>query len=129
MATLFSGGLIFDGTESLVSDHAVLVENGIISELAPTSEFSGFDGEQVDFSGGTLMPGLFDCHVHLIFSGSPDPFQELNKLSAGDFTIRLWRMHRQPWLVALPQSEIVVERTIWNSLSVILAIQGEHSAR
>ncbi|HJP11484.1 MAG TPA: amidohydrolase family protein [Arenicellales bacterium] len=88
MATLFSGGLIFDGTESLVSDHAVLVENGIISELAPTSEFSGFDGEQVDFSGGTLMPGLFDCHVHLIFSGSPDPFQELNKLSAGDFTIQ-----------------------------------------
>ena len=43
MATLFSGGLIFDGNE-LVEDHSVLVEDGIISRFAPTSEFVGFDG-------------------------------------------------------------------------------------
>ena len=40
MATLFSGGLIFDGNELLV-DHAVLVDDGIISRCAPTSEFVG----------------------------------------------------------------------------------------
>ena len=81
MATLFSGGLIFDGNE-LFEDHAVLVDDGIISRCAPTSEFVGCDAVLVDTSGNTLLPGLFDCHVHLVFSESPDPFQELTKLSA-----------------------------------------------
>ena len=71
MATLFSGGLIFDGNE-LLEHHAVLVENDTISRCAPTSEFAGFNGVLVDTSGNTLLPGLFDCHVHLVFSGSPD---------------------------------------------------------
>ena len=87
MATLFSGGLIFDGNE-LFEDHAVLVDDGIISRCAPTSEFVGCDAVLVDTSGNTLLPGLFDCHVHLVFSGSPDPFQELTKLSAGGITIK-----------------------------------------
>ena len=72
----------------MVEDHSVLVEDGIISRFAPTSEFAGFDGVLVDTSGDTLLPGLFDCHVHLVFSGSPDPFQELTKLSAGGITIK-----------------------------------------
>ena len=72
----------------MVEDHSVLVEDGIISRFAPTSEFVGFDGVLVDTSGDTLLPGLFDCHVHLVFSGSPDPFQELTKLSAGEITIK-----------------------------------------
>jgi imidazolonepropionase-like amidohydrolase len=42
----------------------------------------------VDTTGNTLLPGLFDCHVHLVFSGSADPFQELIKLSAGGVTIK-----------------------------------------
>ena len=82
MATLFSGGLIFDGNE-LLEDHAVLVDDGIISRCAPTSEFVGCDAVLVDTTGNTLLPGLYDCHVHLVFSGSADPFQELIKLSAG----------------------------------------------
>ena len=87
MATLFSGGLIFDGNE-LLEDHAVLVDDGIISRCAPTSEFVGCDAVLVDTTGNTLLPGLFDCHVHLVFSGSADPFQELIKLSAGGVTIK-----------------------------------------
>ena len=82
MATLFSGGHIFDGNE-LLEDHAVLVENDIISRFAPTSEFVGCDAVLVDTTGNTLLPGLFDCHVHLVFSGSADPSQELTKISAG----------------------------------------------
>ena len=82
MAALFSGGLIFDGNE-LLENHAVLVDDGIISKCAPTSEFVGCDAVLVDTTGNTLLPGLFDCHVHLVFSGSADPFQELTKLSAG----------------------------------------------
>jgi len=87
MATLFSGGHVFDGN-NLLEEHSVLVEDSIISRCASTSEFTGFQGIVVDTTGNTLLPGLFDCHVHLVFSGGPDPFQELTKLSAGGVTIK-----------------------------------------
>ena len=59
------GGRIFDGTGSPVADGDVAIEDGRILEVGP-----GLDGdEQVDVSGMTLLPGLFDCHVHVTISG------------------------------------------------------------
>jgi imidazolonepropionase-like amidohydrolase len=59
------GGRIFDGTGSPVADGDVAIEDGRILEVGP-----GLDGdEQVDVSGMTLLPGLFDCHVHVTMSG------------------------------------------------------------
>ena len=59
--TVFHGGRVFDGTGSPVTDGDVLIEAGRVIAVGP-----GLDGdEQVDCSGLTLLPGLFDCHVHL----------------------------------------------------------------
>jgi imidazolonepropionase-like amidohydrolase len=59
------GGRIFDGTGSPVADGDVLIEDGRILDVGP-----GLDGdEQADVSGMTLLPGLFDCHVHMTISG------------------------------------------------------------
>jgi imidazolonepropionase-like amidohydrolase len=59
------GGRIFDGTGSPVADGDVAIEDGRIVDVGP-----GLDGdEQVDVSGMTLLPGLFDCHVHVTVSG------------------------------------------------------------
>lgn len=66
MSTLFNGGRIFDGMGTILDDHAVLVEDQKIQRIAPQGEFSGFDGEVFDVSGGTLLLGLIDCHVHLV---------------------------------------------------------------
>ncbi len=73
MSTLFAGGLVFDGTGTLLEDHGVVTAEGRVQRLAPLAEFDGFSGERVDTTGGTLMPGLFDCHVHLCFGAEPDP--------------------------------------------------------
>ena len=73
MATLYAGGLVFDGTGRLLEDHGVLVEGATIAKLAPLGEFDGFAGERVDTSGGTLLPGLVDCHVHLCMGGEANP--------------------------------------------------------
>ena len=51
-------------------------------------EFEGFAGEEVDCSGGTVMPGLIDCHVHLLFRGEPDPMAALEKLDAAHAVVR-----------------------------------------
>ncbi len=62
---MLHGGRIFDGTGSPVADGDVAIEDGRIVDVGP-----GLDGdEQVDLSGMTLLPGLFDCHVHVTVSG------------------------------------------------------------
>ena len=88
MSTLFSGGRIFDGMGSTLDDHAVLVEDQKIQRIAPQAEFSGFDGEVVDISGGTLLPGLIDCHVHLVYCGEADPGAKVMKLKPGQIVMR-----------------------------------------
>ena len=87
MSTLYRGGRIFDG-ERMVDGRAVLVEAGRIARMAPAGEFDGFAGETVDCTGGTVMPGLIDCHVHLLFRGEPDPMSALDKLDAAHAVVR-----------------------------------------
>ena len=87
MTTLYRNGRIFDG-ERMIDGHAVLVEAGRISRVAADREFDGFAGEEVDCSEGTVMPGLIDCHVHLLFRGEPDPMAALEKLDAAHAVVR-----------------------------------------
>jgi imidazolonepropionase-like amidohydrolase len=71
--SLFQGGLVFDGTGQAPAPADVVVEDGRILEIGP-----GLDGDEaVDLSGKTLLPGLFDCHVHFTFSGDLDPLNAL----------------------------------------------------
>jgi len=59
--TVFSGGRVFDGTGSDPSPADVAVEDGRIVDIG-----AGLDGDEaVDVGGSTLLPGLFDCHVHV----------------------------------------------------------------
>lgn len=63
--TVLHGGRVFDGTGSPVADADVVISGGEIVDVG-----TGLDGdEQVDVSGLTLLPGLFDCHVHVMVSG------------------------------------------------------------
>ncbi|HJM48406.1 MAG TPA: amidohydrolase family protein [Alphaproteobacteria bacterium] len=89
MSTLFAGGLVFDGSGTLLDDHGVMIAEGRVQRLAPLAEFEGFAGERVDTTGATLMPGLFDCHVHLCFGGEPDPFKTLTELSDGAVALKV----------------------------------------
>ena len=67
--TLFRGGTVFDGSPAPAAAADVVVEDGRIIEVGP-----GLDGDEaVDLDGRTLLPGLFDCHVHFTMSGELDP--------------------------------------------------------
>ena len=60
---LFAGGRVFDGSGAPPTDADVVIEDGRIIGVG-----RGLDGdERVDVTGGTLLPGLFDCHAHLAF--------------------------------------------------------------
>jgi imidazolonepropionase-like amidohydrolase len=63
MRTVFAGARVFDGTGAAIADADVLVEGDRILEVGP-----GLDGDEVvNVSGRTLLPGMFDCHVHVAF--------------------------------------------------------------
>ena len=88
MTTLFQGGLVFDGKGGIREGVAVLVEDGRITRVASSGEFDGFSGNLVDTGGGTLLPGLTDCHVHLCFQGTADPVTTLSKLAPGQIALK-----------------------------------------
>lgn len=59
--TLFTGGLVYDGTTGRPAAGDVVVEEGRIVDVGP-----GLDGDvAVDCSGGYVSPGFMDCHVHV----------------------------------------------------------------
>jgi imidazolonepropionase-like amidohydrolase len=62
--TLFTGARVFDGTGTDPSEADLVVEDGRIVDVGP-----GLDGDEaVDLAGRTIIPGLFDCHTHIVLS-------------------------------------------------------------
>jgi imidazolonepropionase-like amidohydrolase len=56
---------VFDGTGSEPRPADVVVADGRIVAVGP-----GLDGDDmVECTGRTLLPGMFDCHVHLLVNG------------------------------------------------------------
>ena len=62
--TVFRGGSVFDGTGADPAPADVVIEDGRIVDVG-----TGLDGDDaVELAGKTLLPGLFDCHVHVTTS-------------------------------------------------------------
>jgi imidazolonepropionase-like amidohydrolase len=62
--TVFAGGRIFDGSGADPAEGDLVVEGGRVIDVG-----RGLDGDQsVDVSGRTILPGLFDCHVHVVLT-------------------------------------------------------------
>ncbi|MEW6475080.1 MAG: amidohydrolase family protein [Actinomycetota bacterium] len=62
--TLFSNGLVFDGRDGTPAEADIVVEDGRILDVGV-----GLDGDQIiDVSGRSVIPGLFDCHTHVLLS-------------------------------------------------------------
>lgn len=70
--TLYAGARIVDGTGADPAVADLVVEDGRIVEVG-----RGLDGdERVDLDGKSLLPGLFDCHTHVVV-GSIDTMRLL----------------------------------------------------
>jgi imidazolonepropionase-like amidohydrolase len=69
---LFANVNIFNGTTNkLITGKDVLVEKNLISKISSNLKIP--EGAKViDGGGRTLMLGLIDSHVQLLYSGTPD---------------------------------------------------------
>jgi len=63
--TVFAGGEVFDGTGAPPVRADIAVEEGRIAEVG-----TGLSGDVVhDVAGRLVVPGLIDCHAHVLFDG------------------------------------------------------------
>ncbi|MGW3056451.1 amidohydrolase family protein [Streptomyces goshikiensis] len=83
---LITAGRILTGNADL-TDGAVLVRDGIIAAVGPRPDIEAqtSSGEtRQDFPDSTLLPGLIDAHVHLVFDAGADPVATMQEASDED---------------------------------------------
>ena len=103
--TLFHGGLVFDGTEAPAAAGDVVIEDGRFVEVGAP----GLDGDdEVDCRGLVVLPGLFDCHTHVTFSGDLD----------------LQRMVSRPWSMRYFEAVRNLERTLAIGITTVRDASG-----
>jgi imidazolonepropionase-like amidohydrolase len=89
--TLFTGGQVFDTRTAAAASADLVIEGDRIVDVGP-----GLDGdESVDVTGRTLLPGLFDCHTHVVFSH-----------------IDLWKLIQQPFSYRFYEAERNLRATL-----------------
>ena len=72
MATIFTGGALFDGYRYLGAGTALVMDDGRIIEVGAEGALRTAPGpgvEVVDLGGGLLTPGFVDAHVHAVQGG------------------------------------------------------------
>lgn len=81
MVTVFKNAKVFDGTRFLPGLRDIVVDGGSISSVTEGGQGSHDAGDTyVDCAGKTIIPGVIDCHVHLMSTGASntssfhDPF-------------------------------------------------------
>jgi imidazolonepropionase-like amidohydrolase len=69
---------LFDGSgRAMLHDATVLIDGDTIAAVGPTTQVALPDGiDLVDAGDRTIMPGLIDSHVHMLFTGGPLSGQE-----------------------------------------------------
>jgi imidazolonepropionase-like amidohydrolase len=79
---------LIDGTGRFY-EHAALTINdqGRIEQLWTGNEAKMSAKDALDLKGQTVLPGLIDCHVHLMSDAGPDPFAAYQTKSAFYMTI------------------------------------------
>jgi imidazolonepropionase-like amidohydrolase len=87
-ATLIHAGRVIDGvSDAARRNRTVVVENGRITAIEPGFRAPGAGDRVIDLKNGTLLPGLFDMHVHLTSEYGKTSEIDNYKLNEGDVAI------------------------------------------
>lgn len=65
---LYNGNII-TMDEELSRKKWIGINDGVITELGDDNDHSTAAAEIIDLKGATVLPGLFDCHIHVLLAG------------------------------------------------------------
>ena len=87
METYIRFGLVDVIGKRYVDDCFMTVENGIIQAVGPMASLPREAAEgAVDLAGKTVMPGMFNCHIHALSTPVAAP-ESLNWETSGMFAL------------------------------------------
>ncbi|WP_055045716.1 metal-dependent hydrolase family protein [Devosia sp. A16] len=105
--TLFTNGRVLDPAQGVLRDGlAVLVRDGRIAEVG-AGIAAPADARVIDLGGRTLMPGLIDCHMHVVAE-----------------TLDLWANMIAPSSLAGLRAARVMEETLQRGFTTIRDLGG-----
>ncbi len=75
MTYTLTGGTVLDGRGGRIPQGTVVVRDGRIAAVGAAGQVpEPLAAERVDTTGRTVMPGLFDAHVHVLAHAGPHPY-------------------------------------------------------
>lgn len=80
---------IFDGYhEEFLKNCSVVIENGQIDAVRADDSKTDWQCETIDLQHRTLLPGLIDCHMHLLLYETPDTSIQFHDRTPGGGELR-----------------------------------------
>lgn len=56
---------------NILYDHSIVIENDLIKDIVPNHSLGSINcDERIDITDKVILPGLVECHTHLVFAGS-----------------------------------------------------------
>lgn len=81
-----------------IPDGAVLIDGGVITAVGPRREVEQQatpEAHRHDFPRHTVLPGLINCHIHLVFDAGPDPVGAVQETEDTDLLAGMAERARQ----------------------------------
>ena len=83
---------LYDGLGGFINNPIIVIENDVIKEVIDSSFYEKINcydiSEEIDYSSCYLMPGLIDCHTHLMLPGDGTTTEDMiTTKSKGEITL------------------------------------------
>ncbi len=82
--------ILWDGTRADPRPADVTAADGLVTGVLPPGSAASDEATVLDLQGAFVQPGLVDMHVHLVWSGGPDPAADVAAAGEQTTTVRAY---------------------------------------
>lgn len=92
MRTVFVNANLIDGeSDTLIENAFLIIEEDMIVATGQGGVELKSEDVVIDLKNQYMLPGLIDCHVHLMWDGSVDPQAKINQMTQEAITLQAYK--------------------------------------